>query len=88
VARLHQNDAAGKTDVGSGNFGHMQGGPHIGHQWRTSRAGSNVGVLDQHQLNNTFLTGTLGSQLFASETTTEAGDEELAGSGDCDGDFR
>jgi hypothetical protein len=57
----------------------------MGPQWRT-RAG---GMFEQHQLNNTYLSGTLGPMFFTSETTTEAGDEELAGgSGDWDGDFR
>lgn len=66
----------------------MQGGSQLGPQWRVSGTGCNMGSFDQQQLNNAFLTGTLGSQLFISETTTEVGDEELAGFGDCDGDFR
>ena len=88
-SRLHQNNATGNTDVGGGNFGHMHGSPHMGPQWRT-RAASNMGMFDQHHLNNIYLSGgTLGPLLFTSETTTEAGDEEVAGgSGEWDGDFR
>lgn len=87
-SRIHQNNAAGNTDVGGGNFGHMQGSPHMGQQWPSARAGGNMGMFDQHQLNSSYLPGTLGPLLFTSETTTEAGDEELAGSGYWDGDFR
>ena len=87
-SRLHQNNAAGNTDAGCGNFGHMQGSPHMGPQWRT-RASGNMGIFDQHQLNNSYISGTLGPLLFTSETTTKAGDEEVpGGSGDWDGDFR
>ena len=88
LARLHQNNVVGKVDVSNGNFAQLQGGPHMGPQWRAPRAGGNMGMFDTQQLNNAFLTGTLGSQLFISETTTEVGDDELAGSGDLDGEYR
>lgn len=88
LSRLHQNNAASNRDGGGDNFSHMQGGSHMSSQWRAGRASSNLGVFDQNQLNNMYLSETLGPPLFTSETTTEAGDDELAGSGDWDGDFR
>lgn len=84
LARLQQHNAAGNTDVSSSNFGHVEGSLQL----KTLRVCGNTGMVVQHQLNNTCPPGALGPQFFPSETTTEAGDEECAGFGDFDGDYR
>ena len=57
--------------------------------WRPVRPGGSSVMLHHPKTSSLYAPGSLGSHMFTSETSTEAGgDESPAGPGDWDADFR
>lgn len=87
-ARVYQNNANGNADIGCGSYGPSHVGPPMAPHWQPLQNGDNSGMVDRPEQNLGYLPGTLGAHFNKSETSTEAGDEESAGPGDWDADFR